>query len=1033
MRSSWISPIVIGFVVCGFFLTVHSKTEAQEERAGHLVPADKKLTQDALQRLFERGRQEVYRGEELETIGMPVGGIATGQLYLRGDGTLGLWQIFNKHIFTGYGATCYRTYIPDSPVDSGFAVIVEQDGSPAMLGLDQNPPLAGFAKSLDKDFGTVEFAGEYPVGIVRYREKDFPVKVEMEAFSPFIPLNAKDSALPATLFHISVENVSTEKLSVGILGWLENTVLIHSAKAVHALRRSRLVDENKRTLIVHTAEKAPVPKGVVVPQPKIVLADFERTDYGNWKVTGQAFGKGPAKGTLRSQQKVSGFLGKGLVNTFLGGDKPHGTLTSPPFKISRKFINFLLGGGNHAGQTCINLLIDDKVVRTATGKSNEKLEWYFWNVENFEGKTAQIQIVDKFSGGWGHINADQIELSDEPHKGPIGPLDKLADYGSLVLALSKEGAAPQEVRRLLVSLGNRDVKLGAEKNVAWPVTERQSTALATRTIELAPGAKRTFTFALAWFFPNHPNGREYANRFNSAAQVAHYVLDNHDRLAGNTEKWHKTFYEDSTLPRWLLFRLHSTVSNLATGTCQWWKNGRFWAWEGVGSCPGTCTHVWNYAHAPARLFPQLERSAREMQDFGEGFDSKSGLVGFRSNRAYAADGQCGTVLKAYREHQMSADNAFLKRNWPRIKKTLEFSIAQDGNNDGLIENSQHNTYDINFEGPNTFVGSLYLAALRAAEEMAKEVGDKRFAERCRKIFESGSRLTVERLWDGEYFIQLVDLTKHPKHQYAKGCLSDQLFGQSWAHQLGLNYIYPPQYVKKALQSVWKYNWTPDIGPYNEAYKPERWFARPGEAGLFTCTWPKSPYLAAGVRYKNEVWTGIEYQVAGNMVWEGMVDEALAICRGIHERYHPARHNPFNEVECGDHYARAMASWGVYTALAGYEYHGPKGHLGFAPRLMPENFRAAFTAAEGWGMFAQKRDSKTQREQIELRWGRLGLKSLAFAVPDTFRSVKVSVTAAGKPVKNDYALKDGRLVINLKKKLVLFENQTLEITIQRQGE
>ena len=1017
MKSSWISSIVFGFVVCGFFITVQSAAEAQEERAGHLVPADKKLSQDAVQRLFERGRREVYRGEELDTIGMPIGGVATGQLYLRGDGTLGLWQIFNKHVFTGYGADCYRTYKPDSPVDSGFAVIAEQDGKT-------------FAKTLDRDFGAVEFAGEYPVGIVRYREKGFPVKVEMEAFSPFIPLNAKDSALPATLFHISVENVSNKILSVSILGWLENAVLIDSAKAVHALRRSRLVNEGGRTLIVHTAEKEPLPKSVPAIRNKIVLSNFEGTDYGNWKITGEAFGKGPAKGTLTSQQKVNGFLGKGLVNTFLGGDKPHGTLTSPPFEISRKFINFLVGGGSHAGQTCINLLIDGKVARTATGKSNEKLEWYFWNVEKFEGKAAQIQVVDKFSGGWGHINVDQIELSDGPHKGPMGPLDKLPDYGSMVLAFAEKGNSLREVRKLLVSLGDRDVKLSAEKNVAWPITERQSTALATRTIELAPGAKHTFTFALAWFFPNHPNGREYANRFNSAAQVAHYVLDNHDRLAGNTKKWHKTFYEDSTLPRWLLFRLHSTVCNLATGTCQWWKNGRFWAWEGVGSCPGTCTHVWNYSHAPARLFPQLERSVREMQDFGEGFDSESGLVGFRSNRAYAADGQCGTVLKAYREHQASADYSFLKRNWPRIKKALEFSIAQDSNDDGLIENSQHNTYDINFEGPNTFVGSLYLAALRAGEEMAKEVGDKRFAERCRKIFEGGSRLSVERLWDGEYFIQLVDLTRHPKHQYAKGCLSDQLFGQGWAHQLGLNYIYPPQHVKKALQSVWKYNWAPDIGPYNAAYKPERWFASPGEPGLFTCTWPKSPYLAAGVRYKSEVWTGIEYQVAGNMVWEGMVDEALAICRGIHERYHPAKHNPFNEVECGDHYARAMASWGVYTALAGYEYHGPKGHLGFAPRITPESFRTAFTTAEGWGTFAQKRDSRTQREQIELRWGRLSLKSLAFAVPDNFRSVKVSVTAAGKPVKNDYTLKDGRLVINLKKKLVLSENQTLEITIQR---
>ncbi|MBA7704166.1 hypothetical protein ES703_112966 [subsurface metagenome] len=169
-----------------------------------------------------------------------------------------------------------------------------------------------------------------------------------------------------------------------------------------------------------------------------------------------------------------------------------------------------------------------------------------------------------------------------------------------------------------------------------------------------------------------------------------------------------------------------------------------------------------------------------------------------------------------------------------------------------------------------------------------------------------------------------------------------------------------------------------------------------------------------------------------MVWEGMVTEALAICHGIHERYGPAKHNPFNEVECGDHYARAMASWGVYTALAGYEYHGPKGHLGFAPRLTPENFRAAFTAAEGWGTFAQKRDGRMQRERIELRWGRLSLKDHSFVVPQEFRPLKVSVTAAGKPIESNHKLKDGRVEITLSKRLTIYENQALEVTIERQG-
>ena len=197
------------------------------------------------------------------------------------------------------------------------------------------------------------------------------------------------------------------------------------------------MDDKGRTLIVHTAQETPKEQ-VQAPRPKIVLADFEGKNYGDWTTTGEAFGKGPAHGTLANQQQVSGFLGKGLVNTFLDGDRPQGTLTSPAFEISRKYVNFLIGGGSHADQTCINLLVDGKVVRTATGKDNEKLEWHFWNVEDLQGKTARIEIVDRNSGGWGHINIDQIELADEPYQGNLGPFDKLPDYGSLVLALTDQ-------------------------------------------------------------------------------------------------------------------------------------------------------------------------------------------------------------------------------------------------------------------------------------------------------------------------------------------------------------------------------------------------------------------------------------------------------------------------------------------------------------------------------------------------------------------------------------------------------------------
>ena len=426
--------------------------------------------------------------------------------------------------------------------------------------------------------------------------------------------------------------------------------------------------------------------------------------------------------------------------------------------------------------------------------------------------------------------------------------------------------------------------------------------------QLEPGASATIRFVVAWHFPNRAqSGLYYAARFADAPAVAQYVATHIDRLSNDTALWVRSYY-DSTLPYWLLDRLHSTVSTLATSTCEIWKNGRFWAYEGVRCCNGTCGHVWNYEHALARLFPQLERTVREMQDFNPaaGLVADTGMIRFRGDWPdfWCGDAQTGYILKAYREHQTSADAAFLTRNWPQIRKALEFLFQQDGNDDGVIEGEQHNTYDINFYGPNPMIGTLYLGALRAGEELAKEMEETALAERCQKVFESGRRYCTEKLFNGEYYIQLVDLQQHPEHQYADGCLSDQLFGQGWAHQVALDYILPRQDVKQALASIWKYNWAPDIAPQNKEHPPQRWFAYPGEAGLFTCTWPKSKHLGPNsVLYRDEIWTGIEYQVAGHMAWEGMITEALAICRAVHERYHPAKHNPWNEIECGDHYAR----------------------------------------------------------------------------------------------------------------------------------
>jgi uncharacterized protein (DUF608 family) len=563
-----------------------------------------------------------------------------------------------------------------------------------------------------------------------------------------------------------------------------------------------------------------------------------------------------------------------------------------------------------------------------------------------------------------------------------------------------------------------------------------------RKLKLEPGQSATVTFVLAWHFPNlslggalQKAGRHYAVKFPSAQAVVDYVAAQFDRLAAETRLWRDTWY-DSTLPFWFLDRTFLNTSILATSTCFRLANGRFYGWEGVGCCEGTCGHVYHYAHAAARLFPELERTTREHVDFGLALQP-DGAIHFRGefNDIPAVDAQAGAVLRALREHQMSADGEFLKRTWPKIKLATQWLIAKDGNGDGLIEGNQHNTLDTDWFGPVAWLSGLYLAALAAAAEMGDETGDAAFARQCRGILGTGQKNLVAQLFDGEYFINKVD----PKHLDAinsgTGCEIDQVFGQNWAFQVGLPRVLPRKETLSALQSLWRYNFSPDVGPYRNAYKAGRWYALAGEAGLLMCSFPrrdwdyaqargKGPEWAAG--YFNECMNGFEYQAAGHMIQEGMALEGLAVTRAVHDRYHASRRNPWNEVECGDHYARSMASYGVYLAACGFEYHGPKQHIGFAPKLSPENFKCAFTSAEGWGTFLQKAEGGKLKAEISLRWGRLKLRTIALEAPEAM-SHSSNASLAGKILPAQLDRRGSRVVISLGNGVEMVAGQSLEIS------
>ena len=477
------SPLFLSNVGYGSTQKQQQDSFAQRQlHASHKIPVDKGLSDKWFQSLLETGAPEIHRGKALETIGMPIGGIATGQLYLLGDGTLGCWQIFNHFHPTGPGNMEYRYRIPEKPVKQGFAVVVETDRGSVLRKLDK------------ESFSEVEFLGEYPIGRVKYSQEDFPVRVQMEAFSPFIPLNTKDSALPATVFQITVENSTQQTLNASLLGWLENAVCFHSKSG---MGRSRMFNGSACSGLLHTVEEIPEEVRQMIRET-IVFEDFEGDDYGRWQAQGEAFGKSPAKGTLPAQNPVSGFQGDGLVNSFLEGDETQGVLTSPNFNICRKFINFLVGGGNQEGQTCINLLVDGKVARTATGQCSEQLTWNSWDVSDLEGHEAKFEIVDKASGGWGHINIDQIEFSDLPVSAESVPLKKRSDYGSMALTLMGEPASLDETLWALGLAKGSGSQLEISEDFSYPVWERKGSGLMTPRVAIPPKSAHTFTFVLSW-------------------------------------------------------------------------------------------------------------------------------------------------------------------------------------------------------------------------------------------------------------------------------------------------------------------------------------------------------------------------------------------------------------------------------------------------------------------------------------------------------------------------------------------------------
>jgi uncharacterized protein (DUF608 family) len=518
-------------------------------------------------------------------------------------------------------------------------------------------------------------------------------------------------------------------------------------------------------------------------------------------------------------------------------------------------------------------------------------------------------------------------------------------------------------------------------------------------IRLGPGASRTIRLCLAWYVPvsNIRYGKDdettadpsthvpwYVGRFSGIEEVTRFWRGHYDELRTKSASFTSCLY-DTTLPSEAIEAIGANLGILKSPTVLRQADGRIWAWEGcfdsAGCCPGSCTHVWNYAQAMAQLFPDLERTLRETE-LRECQDERGHQV-FRaflpirpaSRAAHefhaAADGQLGGVMKLHREWRIFGDTSWLRRLWPRVQSSLAYCIETwDPDHIGAIREPHHNTYDIEFWGADSMCTSLYLGALRAAIVMGETLGED--VSLYRELFTEGCSRMERDLFQGEYYAQKIEwkgLRSHdptaveglrtnyspealalleregPKYQYGKGCLSDGLLGAWLAEMSGIPHYLDPAKVESHLLAVFKYNFRRDLSAHANPQRPT--YAMGNEAGLLLCSWPNGGELSLPFVYSNEVWTGIEYEVASHLMLCGHVEEGLQIVRATRARYDGSIRNPYDEYECGHWYARALSSYGMLQGLTGARYDAVDKTLHVAPQL-PGDLRAFLCTSTGWG-------------------------------------------------------------------------------------
>lgn len=777
----------------------------------------------------------LYQNDQLKEISFPLGGIGSGCIGLAGNGRLIDWEIFNrpnKGSLNGYSHFAVKAKTADGIVT---AKVLNGDLQKDLMGQFSNRSNGGYGFGADSTtmcgfphFRECKFTGEFPIATIDLSDPEFPADVRLTAFNPLIPLDDKNSSLPAAFFDVRFTNTSTEQI--------EYTVAFS------------------------------------------VMNPFECS-------------------------KNTGIMG-----------------VFPALKL------------NNAGANPSELSYGDLTVACRDTAAAAQNYWY--------------------RGGW---------------------QDGIATFWR------EFSSQNQLMKRNYDSTGCKDM------------------CSLECCVTILPGENKSVQFVLAWNVPNqhcywNPLKNEanedvtwknyYATLFPDSTATATFALKNWDSLYKRTLQFKDALF-GSTLDECVLDAISSTLSVIKSPTVLRLEDGSFYGWEGVneqsGSCEGTCSHVWNYAYALCFLFPKLERSIRDLEfkystyENGEmDFRLKLPLGREKTKFRACVDGQMGSVIKAYREWKISGDDVWLKSNWAFLQKIIEYAW-DDTNTDewdkdktGIISGRQHHTLDMELFGASSWLQGFYLAALKAGAEMALHLGLSAKHDEYLDLYQKGYEWTKENLFNGDYFIQNIDLKdksiinhfncadtywndemQEIKYQIANGSEIDQLCGQWHANICGLGAIFDKTQIKTALQNMYRNNYKQSMRSFAN---PWRIFALNDDSATIICDYPNNTHKPAiPIPYCEESMHGFEYQLAGLLVSEGMVDEGLTLVQAIRRRYNGGNRNPWNEIECGGNYARSMASFALLPLFSGFLFDLPNKTIGFNPVIKSDNFKCLWSLDSGYGI------------------------------------------------------------------------------------